>query len=118
MARPSKYDPDQLDHVRELALAGATDEEIAKALEVSRSTIGIWKVRHPEFSDALNGWKAEADAAVERSLYCKARDGDTTAAIFWLKNRRPQEWRDKVEHSHSADGDLAALILKSRERAG
>ncbi len=97
MARPSKYDEALLDQVRELALAGKTDEEIASSLDVSRSTMALWKVRHPEFSDALKAWKGESDDAVEQSLYRKALSGDTTACIFWLKNRRSDQWRD-VKH--------------------
>lgn len=36
---------------------------------------------------------------------------DTTAQIFWLKNRKPEEWRDKkdVEHSGSVNNPFAAL---------
>jgi hypothetical protein len=49
---------------------------------------------------------------------------DTTAAIFWLKNRRPQAWRDvkAVEHTHKhvhelSDEELAAIAAGSREGA-
>lgn len=35
------------------------------------------------------------------SLYSKAIAGDVTACIFWLKNRRPREWRD-VQHLDQA----------------
>ena len=99
--RPSKYNESVPDKVRELALAGKTDEEIAADLSVSRSTLALWKVRHPEFSDALKCWKDHADDQVEHTLYRKALSGDTTACIFWLKNRRSADWRDKREVEHS-----------------
>lgn len=108
--RPSKYEPEMLDQLRELALAGKTDEEIATAIGVARSTLALWKARHPEFSDALRAWKGEADDAVELSLYRKAIAGDTTAAIFWLKNRRSAEWRDKQDVEHGVTSDLAAVL--------
>lgn len=99
--RPSKYDPDHAERVQELALQGKTDEEIAADLNVSRSTLALWKARHPEFSDALRSWKDQADDQVEHTLYRKALSGDTTACIFWLKNRRSLDWRDKREVEHS-----------------
>ena len=114
--RPTKYDESLLEDVRERALKGETDEEIAAGLAVSRSTLALWKARHPEFSDALNAWKGEADDAIEHSLYRKALGGDTTAAIFWLKNRRRDQWRDKFDHEHSAVGDLAELIAGRRAK--
>lgn len=119
MGRPSKFDDIDLEHVRELALAGKTDEEIAADLDVSRSTLALWKVRHETFSDALRCWKDQADDAIELSLYRKALTGDTTACIFWLKNRRSAAWRDvteqrrEVTHNYDfsavPDEDLAQL---------
>lgn len=116
VGRPTKYDDALLDDVRERALKGETDEEIAAGLGVSRSTLALWKARHPEFSDALRSWKAEADDAVELSLYRKALAGDTTAAIFWLKNRRKETWRDKFDHEHSGTVDIATIVSERRAR--
>lgn len=80
-----------------LALLGLTDEEMAVAFDVAVSTIYKWKLDHPDFREALQDGKIKADANVARSLYKKALEGDTTSAIFWLKNRRPKDWRDKRE---------------------
>ena len=109
---------------------GAIEEEIADELNVGIATITRWKNQFPEFRSALNVAKASADDRVERSLYQRAngfvydavklfqtRDGkviehryrdyafpDTTAIIFFLKNRRPERWRDvhniEAEHGH------------------
>lgn len=105
-----------VEQTRELALQGKTDEEIAAELGVSRSTLALWKVRHQDFSDALRAWKDDADSGIEHSLYRKALGGDTTAMIFWLKNRKSQEWRDKQEVEHSATADLAELISGRRAK--
>lgn len=124
--RPSKFDTLDLRKVKTLAERGWTDAEMAAFFDVHVDTWHEWKKAHPEFSDSLKNWKAEADAKVERSLYERAigyehpedkifnHEGvplvvptvkhyppDTTAAIFWLKNRQPGEWRDKVDHEHS-----------------
>lgn len=116
MARPTKYSEAIVADVRERALQGQTDEEIAAGIEVSRSTLALWKARHREFSDALRAWKEDADDVIEQSLYRKAVGGDTTAQIFWLKNRRKDTWRDKQEVEHSASGDLANALLAARSR--
>lgn len=122
--RPSSYKPEFVEQARKLCALGATDIELADFFEVERTTIWRWSQQHEDFCNALKSGKAAADERVERSLYAKAigythdavkifmpanADGpvyapyrehvppDTTAAIFWLKNRRSKEWRDKQE---------------------
>ena len=120
--RPSKYKTEYCEQGKKLVMLGATDDQMADFFEVAVSTLKLWKVQHPEFSDALKQSKAQKDAMVERSLYeratgytCKetkvfnqggeiiTKDiekfypPDPTAQIFWLKNRQPQLWRDKRE---------------------
>lgn len=104
---------------------GATDRDLAEFFEVTTITIWRWQAQHPEFHTSLNRGKEASDDRVERSLYSRAtgytfdsekvfnNDGvitrvkiiehvppDVTACIFWLKNRRPAEWRDKTDHDH------------------
>lgn len=85
---------------------GLTDDQIAHNLGVSRSTLAEWKKRFPDLSDALKKGKDVVDYEVENALLERAKGGDTTAQIFWLKNRRPGKWRDKPE----APGDSDAQI--------
>lgn len=124
--RPSSYKPEYAAQAEKLCRLGATDIEIADFFEVATSTLYRWKSLHSEFSEALKAGKEASDARVERSLYAKATgytydavkimqyEGevieapyrehvapDTAAAIFWLKNRRPAEWRDKIQQEHS-----------------
>lgn len=105
-----------------------TDEELARFFDVHVATIYRWQATFPEFCEALKVGKAAPDDRVERSLYHKAVGytfesekifnyqgeivrakcvehvpPDTTAAIFWLKNRRKDDWRDRHEHT-GADG--------------
>ena len=128
MGRPSLYDPDYARQAKKLAELGATDQEIADFFEVDVRTVYRWKHDHDEFCQALKGGKDIADDRVERSLYQRAIGyeqeevkifmpggadkpvyapyrakiaADTTAAIFWLKNRRKAEWRDKHDYEHS-----------------
>lgn len=87
--------------------AGATIAELAKHFNVAIPTIYVWKQQFPEFAEALKNWKASADSRVETSLFMRATGfeigdtyypPDTTSMIFWLKNRQPDQWRDR---SHS-----------------
>jgi len=139
--RPSSFKKEFVEQARKLAALGATDREAAEFFNVAESTLYLWKHTQPEFSEALKVGKESADARVEQSLYRRALgyshdsmkmhvvDGavsitpyvehyapDTTAAIFWLKNRKPDQWRDKQEIEHSASGDLAALIANRRAK--
>lgn len=126
MGRPSKYDTLDMEKVEALARRGWTDQEMADFFNVDRATWYRWKADKQEFCDALKAWKDEADHRVERSLYERALGfshpdvhisnyqgeitktdiikhypPDTTAAIFWLKNRKPEDWRDKQQHEHT-----------------
>ncbi len=123
--RPPEYREEYAIEARKLCQLGATDEDLADFFEVMRVTIKRWESRYPEFNAALKRGKEAADDRVERSLYARAtgytfnsekifnNEGeiirapviehvppDVTACIFWLKNRRPAEWRDKTDHDH------------------
>lgn len=140
--RPSKFDGLDRTQAEKLARAGWTDAQMADFFGVTTQTWDNWKKKDPEFFGALKDWKAEADHRVERSLYeraigyehpedkifqhggepvivptTKRYPPDTTAAIFWLKNRMRVEWRDRqeVEHTlndHSKEEIQEALRMK------
>jgi hypothetical protein len=142
--RPSKFKPEFVEQARKLAELGATDREVAEFFEVEERTVHRWKHENEQFCQSLKVGKEAADERVVQSLYRRAigyshdatkiavnaagevttvpfiehHAPDTTAAIFWLKNRRRDEWRDKHEHEHTAGGDLAELIRAGRLRAG
>ena len=133
--RPTSYKEDFAQQAKKIAELGATDQEIADFFEVDVRTIYRWKHDHSEFCQALKVGKVIADERVERSLYQRAigyeQDEvkifmpanaaepvyapfrakvapDVTAAIFWLKNRRSQDWRDKREVEHSGGVEVSS----------
>lgn len=85
---------------------GLTDEQIAKNIGIKRPTLYEWKKKHPDISDALKKGKAIIDYEVENALLKNALEGDTTAQIFWLKNRRSNMWRNKVETNQKQQNRL------------
>lgn len=114
--------PEGLLRLEGWARDGLTDEQIAKNIGINVGTIYEWKNRFTEISNALKKGKEVVDREVENALFKTATgftgpDGkyyppNTTAQIFWLKNRKPAEWRDKrdVEVSDNmSDGFLEAL---------
>lgn len=101
---------------------GAIDKDVAKFLGVSHNVFYKWKREFQEFSDTLKRGKSLPDTKVENALYQRAigyshpdihlsvwqgkvietefikhYPPDPTSMIFWLKNRKPEEWRDKQD---------------------
>ena len=76
---------------------GLTDAQIAENMGINVATLYRWKNEYSEIRDTLKKTKEVVDRQVENALFKKACEGDTTAMIFWLKNRRPNDWRDKRE---------------------
>jgi len=120
--RPSKYKTENNKIAYKLTLLGFTDNELAKFFEVEEKTINNWKKTYPEFLQSLKKGKEIADVKVVKGLYKRATGfehedlyitqyqgnivkekiikyfpPETLAAIFWLKNRQPEKWRDKQE---------------------
>lgn len=119
---PTKFKPEFCVQATKLCRLGATDKELADFFEVAEATITTWKKSHPEFLVSIKEGKALSDAEVADKLFKRAtgyehketkvflHEGapvlvdvekhyppDATSAIFWLKNRRPDLWREKVE---------------------
>lgn len=137
--RPPTYRQDFVDQARKLCELGATDFEVAKFFEVTTTTLYRWRHDHPEFCEALKAGKHALDERVVRSLAHRAlgytfesekifaHQGrilraktvehvppDTTAMIFWLKNRRPAEFRDRQEQvKYDVHMSLAELVAMS-----
>ena len=134
--RPSSYKAEYVEQAKKLSRLGATDKEIADFFDVAESTLHKWKLDHVEFSESLKEGKLLSDAEVSSKLYHRALGyshedvdirvvageivktplikhypPDTTACIFWLKNRQPDKWRDKTEVI--SDNNTVADALKA-----
>lgn len=76
---------------------GLTDEQIAKNLGIGKNTFYEYKKEHQDFSDSLKKGKEIVDYEVENALLQSALKGNVTAQIYWLNNRKPKQWRNKVD---------------------
>lgn len=128
---------------------GLSNEQIAYNMNVGIRTLYKWQKQNMQFKQALKVGKDTADRQVENALFKSAlgyeykeevvtNDGrvvtvtkhqkaNTTAQIFWLKNRKPEQWRDKREFTHDGeinnqinlqnmtDDDLKALAKMNKE---
>lgn len=111
-------DKDGLDALEKWARSGLTNEQIAHNCGVGRLTLYKWAKQYPAIKEALEKGKAVVNYEVENALYKSAigyhveetiEDStggvkkttkyippNVVAQIFWLKNRMPDKWRDKV----------------------
>lgn len=124
--RPSKFKKEYIDQVYKLSLLGMIDREMADFFEISEATFHNWKKTKKGFLESIKKGKAIADGEVVQSLFNRATgytckdthfsicDGvvtateydkhyppETTAIIFWLKNRQPDKWRDKIDQNYT-----------------
>lgn len=123
MAKPLGFkawtDKDKLTLLEGWARNGLTYVQIAKNMGIGETTLKDWRKKEPAINEALKKGREVVDFEVENALLKRAlgydykeetyEDGilkkvvtkhmapDTTAQIFWLKNRRPKEWRSKIE---------------------
>lgn len=89
---------------------GLTNEQIASNMDIVVSTLWEWRKKSPKISNALKIGKDEADIQVENALYKAALEGNTTAMIFWLKNRKSKEWRDKIQQKITTESAVKLVI--------
>lgn len=99
---------------------GLTDEQIAKNMNIGLTTFYEWKKRYPEFRESLKENKDVVDRKVENALLKNALNGNVTAQIFWLKNRKPNEWREKreIEANEAQSSSMNQLIQSLTQARG
>jgi len=143
VARPSKYETHvapRLVEIEDWVRNGATDEEVRERLGIAESTFYEYKKEFSEFSEVLKKSKDYVDAQVENALLKRAlgyafteitkeiRDGelvptkivtkhmppDTAALIFWQKNRRPGQWREKPTQQDD-NGKDDGIVIEIRD---
>lgn len=98
MAKIEEWEKDEnLFLLESWARSGLTESQIAENMAISARTLLNWKKKSVPIFLALKKGKEVSDFQVENALFKSALDGNVTAQIFWLKNRRPDKWRDKQD---------------------
>lgn len=138
--RPSRYRSEFAEQTYTLCAKGFLDSDLADFFKVSESTINNWKLAHPEFLESMKAGKDEFDVTVVEGALKHRATGyshpavdirvingelvqtpitkhyppDTSAAIFFLKNRNPGRWRDRqlLEHDVAEESPMSALLKK------
>lgn len=148
--RPSRFKEEYVEQVLKLARLGLTDAEMADVFGVTEQTFNNWKKSHPVFFESIKKGKVVSDAEVANSLYeravgaqwieeqafkikvgsnlekveivqlRKAAPPDTAAAFIWLKNRKPDRWRDKpdpsVDDESAKPSSVKVEVVNARKR--
>lgn len=141
MPRATKFEVRFVKQAYELALLGLIDDEMAAVFGVSRSNFAVWKIKHPDFADALAQGKTLADAKVSAALFQRAcgyshpetllhvvkgeivktrvtkrYPPDGTAAARWLYNRQRTKWQYQPDPA-ATDDDVAPVkvVLEVRD---
>ena len=146
--RPTDYRPEYCEQATKLCMISATNEELADFFNICTTTLTNWMNEHPDFMAAVKEGRVYADANVGKRLYERAMGyehddvdirvcdheivetpirkyypPDSTAGIFWMKNRRPRDWRDKheVDNTHRYPDKITVNFTDSdddSERSG
>lgn len=136
-------EPDGLTLIEGWARRGLVDKQIAHNMGISEQTLNVWKKAHPSIYESLKKGKEVIDIEVENALLKRAMGysydevsekyennilterkittkhivADTTAQIFWLKNRQPELWRDRVQINNSEQLDKLDDLISSIDKA-
>lgn len=133
--RKSEFRHRHLALVEQLVGDGLHLTAVAKRLGVGRTTFYLWRQQFPMLNEAITRGEEAQNDAVENSLYKRATGTyrhkttkvmqyqgkvlkvpvteklapDVEAAKYWLNNRRPERWKNRVENEFTG----AAVIFQS-----
>ena len=106
--------PEVLEKTKKLAGQGLTKEQIARCLGIGRTKLFNMQKDDADFMNAIKEGQAAGIEEISNALFDNAKDGNTTAQIFYLKNRAPDEWKDRREVA-TEDLDKKKLVEMTDE---
>jgi phosphohistidine phosphatase SixA len=101
---PHLPNADTRNKVYMLSTVGTRHEDIASVLNISHDTL----VKY--YKEELDKGRIEANASVAETLFKQAKEGNTTAMIFWLKSRA--RWKESTQHEISGNADGTPIEVK------
>lgn len=113
MGQPTKYKIEYCEQLEKHMARGYSFEAFASKLDVDRQTLYNWCALHQEFKEAKDKGTEKSRYRLERNLMRIARTnkGNVIASLFMLKNRFPQDWRDRKELDIQKQTDNEATNL-------
>ena len=96
---------------------GLTNEQIANNIGINPKTLYEWKNKESKISNILKKGREVVDFEVENALLKNALDGNVTAQIFWLKNRKKNQWREKQEFNDDEELNKLDKLLEEQKNA-
>lgn len=110
-------EPDNLILLEGWARSGLTEEQIAHNMGIERTTLYRWKKKECNILNALKRNKDIVDYEVENALLKNALEGNVTAQIFWLKNRKKEQWRERQEYTNDEELNKLDKLLEEQKNA-
>ncbi len=104
-------EPDNLVLLEGWARDGLSMEQIAHNMGISKKTLYNWQGMSLHILHAIKKGKEITDYLVENALFTSALSGNVVAQIFWLKNRKPDKWKDKIEQVIDTEADTSGIVL-------
>lgn len=110
---------DKLTLLEGWARSGLTNEQIANNIGITAKTLYEWKNKNSDIRDILKRSREVVDYEVENALLKNAMSGNVTAQIFWLKNRKKNEWREKIDIPTNPEqlNKVQELLTKIKDEA-
>lgn len=96
---------------------GLTNEQIANNIGINAKTLYEWKNKESKISNILKRAREVVDYEVENALLKSALEGNVTAQIFWLKNRKKEQWREKQEYNNDEELSKLDKLLEEQKNA-
>lgn len=118
MAKINEWlEEDKLTLLQGWARDGLTNEQIASNIGINVKTLYDWKNKESNIRNALKEGREVVDFLVENALLKSALEGNVTAQIFWLKNRKKEQWREKQEYSNDNELQKLDKLLEEQKNA-
>jgi transposase len=117
--RPTKYKPEFCQMIIDTMSTGASIVTFCSENKIARDTVSEWAKVHPEFSAALKQAQTNCQAWWEHLFRATATGkikGNLGAQIFWMKNRFANDWKDRVDHIHTAAENPIKLAYDVTQR--
>jgi hypothetical protein len=142
VGRPPEYKPEYCELAYRLTLLGLDDDEVAAGIGLAPGYYYEWLKKYPELAEARARGKEIADGEVVQRLYKRAIGysheavkifmpagasepvyakyiehfpPDVQAATWWLKNRRPKQWKDRTETEVSGQIGLGVIEIPRKD---